>query len=71
MNYCVYLAYIYLSYLVLFLYFFSIEQVNVFAQFCSESGDVAGPPIELPLTLAKDKLQLILNTLLKKVRIFL
>ncbi|XP_076069469.1 notchless protein homolog 1 [Oratosquilla oratoria] len=43
-----------------------VEAVNVLAQFKAESGDAAGPPIELPLTLSKDKLQLILNALLKQ-----
>ncbi|KAG7174648.1 Notchless protein 1-like [Homarus americanus] len=42
------------------------NRANVLAQFQSESGDTAGPPIELPLTLARDKLQQILNVLLKQ-----
>ncbi|MCL4116844.1 UNVERIFIED_CONTAM: hypothetical protein GTU68_064523 [Idotea baltica] len=42
------------------------EKLNVLAQFCSESGITAGPPIELPLSLPREKLQLILNTLLKE-----
>ncbi|XP_071537073.1 notchless protein homolog 1 isoform X3 [Panulirus ornatus] len=43
--------------------------VNVLAQFQSESGETVGPPIELPLALARDKLQLILNALLEQEEI--
>ncbi|XP_068220700.1 notchless protein homolog 1 [Palaemon carinicauda] len=43
-----------------------VERVNVLAQFASETGEVAGPPIELPLMLGREKLQLILNALLKQ-----
>jgi len=42
------------------------SRVNVLAQFRSESGDAAGPPIELPVSLTREKLQLILNALLKQ-----
>ncbi|KAK7083122.1 Notchless protein 1 [Halocaridina rubra] len=42
------------------------EKINVLAQFCSEDGEAAGPPIELPLVLGRDKLQLILNAILKQ-----
>ncbi|XP_063585282.1 notchless protein homolog 1-like [Penaeus indicus] len=42
------------------------KTLQVLAQFCSESGEVAGPPIDLPLGLGKEKLQLILNALLNK-----
>lgn len=50
--------------------FLSMEngnKVNVLAQFQAESGDNAGPPIELPIALARDKLQQILNALLQQV----
>jgi len=42
------------------------NRVNVLAQFRSESGEAAGPPIELPVSLTREKLQLILNALLKQ-----
>jgi len=38
----------------------------VLTQFTSEGGEPAGPPVKLPLSLAKSKLQLILNKLLKE-----
>lgn len=43
------------------------DKMNVLAQFQAESGDNAGPPIELPIALARDKLQQILNALLQQV----
>ncbi|XP_045597662.1 notchless protein homolog 1 isoform X1 [Procambarus clarkii] len=42
------------------------SKINTLAQFQSESGEAAGPPIELPLALARDKLQQILNVLLNQ-----
>ncbi|KAK8741136.1 hypothetical protein OTU49_002514, partial [Cherax quadricarinatus] len=44
----------------------NVCKVNTLAQFQSETGETAGPPIELPLSLARDKLQQILNTLLEQ-----
>ncbi|KAA0196708.1 hypothetical protein HAZT_HAZT008068 [Hyalella azteca] len=44
----------------------SEQQTRVLTQFSSEAGEPAGPPIELPLNLPKQKLQLILNSLLKQ-----
>ena len=48
-----------------FIYF--RERTKVLAQFRSDSGEEAGPPIELPVTLERETLQQILNTLLKQV----
>ncbi|KAF2360526.1 NLE protein [Trinorchestia longiramus] len=42
------------------------QQTKVLSQFRSEAGETAGPPIELPVNLPKQKLQLILNSLLKQ-----
>uniref|UniRef100_A0A6A7FTF7 Notchless protein homolog 1-like n=1 Tax=Hirondellea gigas TaxID=1518452 RepID=A0A6A7FTF7_9CRUS len=42
------------------------QRTRALTQFCSEAGETAGPPIELPLNLPKQKLQLILNSLLKQ-----
>ncbi|MPC64852.1 hypothetical protein E2C01_058974 [Portunus trituberculatus] len=43
------------------------DKENVLAQFQSESGEAAGPPVELPLNLPREKLQQILNALLQQV----
>ncbi|KAK4293578.1 hypothetical protein Pmani_033733 [Petrolisthes manimaculis] len=42
------------------------DKENVLAQFRSESGEAAGPPVELPIILARDKLQQILNAFLQQ-----
>lgn len=42
------------------------DKENVLAQFQSESGEAAGPPVELPLNLPREKLQQILNALLQQ-----
>lgn len=43
-----------------------LQRTRALTQFCSEAGEPAGPPIELPLNLPRQKLQLILNSLLKQ-----
>ncbi len=45
----------------------SIQTHTLQAKFVSDTGEEAGPPLDLPIGMTTEQLQLILNALLKNV----
>lgn len=47
-----------------------LKSHTIQVRFVSDQGEEAGPPLDLPVTVDVRKLELIVNALLKKVRIY-